>query len=538
MVKVLIVDDEIMIRIGLKSAIPWEANGFQVVGEASNGEEAYGIFLEKSPDIILTDIKMPLMDGLQLIEKVKEVDDTVKIIILSCYNEFEFVKRAMRLGADDYLLKAEFNENELLEKTIKLKEELLQNRIEKQIIRDVKSVNTHSNRNKLLKELIWGVKFERGEALEKLKLFDIRIHPDSFALVIIKTDDEDILCSKWADDRDGLFSSAFINIVEEIINDFQSGIVFENQKEYVLILNVPGKSELKAYENISSICDKIKDSVLRYLNVRITMGISSIQHDLCDLKKGYREAESTLQKQFFLGRGRTIFYGRDDLSGSKRNERDAVKLFDEKQLFKAVEAMDGKGLEETLQLFFAGLAGSSNPSIESIENRTMELLYSFKKHISYLGYDIDEVLEAEFNPVHIVKSRNTFDELAEEVKRVMLKAVDLIAKRRSDPISKPVQRAIEYINMHYAENISLMSVASHLGLNMSYVSNLFKAQVGESFTEYLTKVRIKKAKQLILQRKYKIYEIAEMVGCPNEAYFSTLFKKVTGVNPKDYCGKN
>jgi two-component system, response regulator YesN len=535
--KILIVDDEIMIRVGLKSAVPWEENGFQIVGDASNGEEALKIFKDKLPDIVLTDIKMPVMDGLQLIEKIREIDKSVKIIILSCHNEFEFVKKALRLGAEDYLLKAEFNEKELLDKIIKLRNDLLQTQEEKRLIRDVRYLNTNSNRNKLISELFWGVKVDKKDNIERLKVMGVNINFNSYACIVVKVEDKDVVSTKWEDNKDGLFSSALINILEEIMNSYKSGSVFESIDDFIIILNLWDKSELKLHESIIEICEKIKSSVLMYLNIRITLGVSSVHYGVDNMKKAFSEAQSVMDRRFFMGKGSTIFYNSQSNSAHSHKEEPGEVVLRDRQLLNAVESLDKKLVEELLYEYFAQLSNYKGAGIETVYDKVTEFLYLFKKTINHLGYDINELLNEKFNPIQLVQSKYTFDELAEEVRRVVLNTIDAAAKKHSGVVCRPVQRAIEYINEHYNENISLLVVAEYLGLNMSYLSNLFKSEMGENFTDYLTRFRISNAKRLILMKKYKIYEIAQMVGYPNEAYFSTIFKKAMGVNPKDYDGE-
>lgn len=532
--KVLIVDDEIMIRVGLKSAIPWEENGFEVIGEAANGEEALNIFKQKSPDIILTDIKMPVMDGLQLIKEVKRLDKHVKIIILSSYNEFDMVKIALRLGADDYLLKVEFNENDLLERAISLKNELLQVKREKKIVSEVKNLNMHTTRVKLLQDIIWGGVRSKEEIKEKLEICDININLESYIFLSIKIDDIGEVEKNWKNNKDGLFSLSFINIVEENINNFNSGFIFENENEYVAIVNICLKSEVKVYERIVSICDRIKNSIFKYLNVSITIGVSNLHGNVFEMEKAYNEAIEAIKRHFFIGKGKTIFYDKGYTSVDKSYQVSTDRSFAEKEFLRAMESLDKNKIEEQMNLFFIDVSKKSDYSIEKILDNVTEFLYSFKSIVSYLGYDINKVLEQEYNPVAITSSKRTFDELAEEIKKIVFITLDNITKRKCNLVTGHVQRALDFINEHYSENIGLVTVANYLDMNVSYLSNLFNEEVGEHFSDYLTKIRIMNAKKLLIQKRFKIYEVAQMVGYSNEPYFSTVFKKVTGLNAKDY----
>ncbi|CAH1208279.1 Protein-glutamate methylesterase/protein-glutamine glutaminase [Paenibacillus auburnensis] len=527
--KVLIVDDELLMRIGLKSMIDWEKHGFRIVGEAANGREALELAELHQPGLIITDIKMPVMDGLELIREHSRKHEGCRYVILSCLDEFHYAQEAIRLGAEDYLIKSDIKPQELLNVLDKVQKRIAKASKEEDaaVLKEQVKEGIGYLKETLFKELISGFR-EEGEVIEKADALNIALQQGPMVLIKLRIDRFEHIRRKYVEQDAKLLRYSVVNILEEIISRKRKReIIVENSAEYLLVMNMEGEA-LKGTEFAfcNAMFARIQETLKDFLNITVTIGISSVGLGFGTLKKAYREADMALKSLFFDGAERIAYY---DCLPQRYRDIDIFPITPEDERKFRLE-------------------------VESSTEGAIRFMTKLNEKLRQEGYTEQAARKAYLSVLSLISScypslpnlnddgRNMYEQiLLEET----LEGMDRLARRylveceqhNLDLPERPqsyAEQAKTIMLQRYAEDISLQSVADAINVNSSYLSRVFKQETGENFVNFLTKIRIEKAQALLKEKSIRIYEVANRVGYPNTAYFSKLFKKVTGVSPEEY----
>ncbi|GGH11967.1 response regulator [Paenibacillus segetis] len=532
MINVVIADDELLMRIGLKSMINWEEQGFQIIGEAANGREALEIVQEHRVDLIITDIKMPVMDGLELIREASQWMDSCQYVILSCVDEFKYAQEALKLGAADYLIKSDIKQQQLVE---------VLNTVKKKITHS--APKGHSDQTEqykqsvsylketLFKEIFSGFR-EEQEILQQISALNIAIRPDDMLLFKLRVDQFETIRTKYVEKDEKLLRYAVVNILEEMIpKKWAKEIIIENSAEYLLVMNIPGESEgRRPKEELNRLFDKITLAMKDFLNISFSVGVSSIVPSFSYLKTAYKEADLALRNRFFAGSGKVIYYEHATTVVASDSYGFILSREDERALKTALEGDDYSQFRERLEVIRNALNNESisETVIRNVYIRVMELISSrFPGTPPSVagGKTLYEQL----------LGQETFQSIHDFVTGYLEQGIQYGRTLEIAPQSY-ADSAIAIIMRDYAVDISLQSVATQINVNPSYLSRIFKQETGGNFINFLTKVRIDKAKYYLEAKNFKVYEVAEKVGYPNTTYFSKIFKKIVGVTPEEYRG--
>ena len=516
--KALIVDDEAIVRIGLKSIINWAEEGFDCVLEAGNGIEALSLVQNEAPDLIITDIKMPEMNGLELIEALREKQNGASIIVLSSYGDFEFVRQAMKLGATDYILKLQMTEDSL-----------------SQTIRSVMANKRTSNskdiqgfsrtlqylQSKMLRDaLILG-----GEAQQILsdmaEALELCIDPQNCILAVLRYEAVD--ASPTDAEHKRIFKSALTNTIQEICKakyPFHSVDVDERKLCLLLSGNHERNMSTDAFKPYASL---IVEMLLNYMNLSSTICLCHVGPD--GLHRAYVQNEAA--------------YGLHDLCIPKENVYDLSILNRFPQVLHNADAFRCC-LQTVTSLFHEAIAAQD---IDQFKTRIQrEIADAFQRSktagilllIALQSCASSTACSAHIRmPVPMPVKKDIDVQTALQVSEGMVQVLSEIM-RQIPHYPHVIKEAIKYIEGHYYESITSKDVAQHVGLSSSYFSALFRQAVGSNPSDYIIDFRLRKAKQLLKESNYRIYEIAEMVGYENNYYFNRLFKKVVGCTPKEY----
>ncbi|WP_337102167.1 response regulator [Paenibacillus sp. YIM B09110] len=531
--KVLIVDDEVLARVGIKSFVQWNEAGFEVVGEAENGEKALALIHKLQPDIVITDIHMPVMNGIELIKAAKAENLSVKFVVLSAYNDFEYVKEAMKLGASDYILKLEMESDTLTELLNHLKEKImlenaLQSEKEKFSMRSKENIS--AIKEKLFKEMVFGHKYSNAEFKEQLERLHIELPQHHLGCMILHPDNKGRFDKKDIKDV-YLLDFAIMNIINEILIDYQYGVVFCSQpEEYVIIFSAgEGQGNNQSFK-ISDMDRIIRRFLKEYLNISVSIGISNVYQKYSNLQSTYQEALYAVNQSFNYPPGSTIEYrncipnpGTEDIS---------IKL-DLKELEKQLEATDLTGIETIFLKITNYLHGAAAQiTREYLKATCAALLLIITSYLD--GHSIGKRESWNLDPYKQLEELKTHADYIAWIEH--LKALLLEALEQTEQPKRMIGKAMQFVNQYYMENISLETTAEHIHISANYLSAMFKKEAGINFIDYVTNVRIEAAKKLIKAQKYKIYEVSQLVGYENEHYFSRVFKKVTGMSPIKFRG--
>lgn len=521
--KVLIVDDEILIRVGIKSCIDWEANGFEVAGLAEDGVQAFEMIKDLQPDIVLTDIKMPNMDGLELIEKIKEQYPHIRVMVLSCYNELDFIKKAMKLGADDYILKLSMQPDDLLAALNGIKKTVS----EKQ--RDI-TINRSFMKEELYKRVI-DRSLHGGQLVGELKKLGTDISFASTSLICAGIDDYSNASVRSRLEDKYLLKFSVINIIEEILSNYCKGDIAEIEKGKFLIIFDLRDHKGDYRKSIREFFYSTNNALKNYLNITISFGVSDLWKNKDNFNTRYAQASRALEQRFFSGRESLLFYdGSMDLS----DKPVLLNFVDEKLLVSCLENLDEDRARKVITSFFHEIQSKKEYHPSKVRKAAVEIYHSFLKVAKKFEFEEEfEVIETEDcdNPIDMLMKAETISDISGWFSSLVGKFVGCLSNKRLSAEHPEIIKLKRYMADHVYEDITLDKAAKITNMNRSYLSSLFKKETGESFTDYFNRLKMEEAKELIQRYGLRTGEVAYRLGFNNESYFSKLFKKYVGVNP-------
>lgn len=532
MYKLLIIDDDDMIRNGIKNAIEWSDHQIEEVLTAENGEKGEEIFCDFLPDIVLTDIKMPGIDGLELTGKMKNIKDDTKILILTGYDDFSYAQAALKLGAFDYLLKTA-DMDELLgviDKAVsaidrELKEKETYTRIKEQL-----KMSLPLLRYKYLNELINGYA-DMEQLVNKFELVDIKFDGACYIVAVSEIDDFAKDGGSITEEGRLMLKFQVINIMEDLLA--QKGLCFETKHdEIVCIYNYDENLDLSGGRDLfMQKCEEITGAILRNLDLNLSMGISNKAYNLASLRLCYDEAKKALEHKLFMGKG-SIIHIRDIASYTCADFQLDSDMKD--RLASALRTGDKTTLLKVADGAFEYMNLQKNIGMANFYRICIELLSVASRVLSEFNISMEEVYEREFPYFEEIRKYKNAEDARLWVLSSLEKAVGYILNVKILKAKKIIATAKNYIDEHHCEELSLNKIAEFVHLSPNYFSSLFSNEFGQSFLEYVTSLRIEKAKQLLGEKDAKACEVGERVGYDNPYYFSRIFKKHTGMSPIEY----
>lgn len=517
--RVLLVDDEEDIREGISRKMDWLGLGFSLVGEAANGQDALELAESLRPDVILTDIKIPFMDGLKLCRILTDRLPAARFVVFSGFDAFEYAKQVIQMNVVEYILKP-INADELSAVLRRLKDQLDRERAER---RNVELLRGRYMENlPILRELFYANlldgRIEPGTERERAAHLDIDLQGEEWAVG---------LAYIGSDRRDALSTLSIQNLLEETLTADRCKLSLYNDWVAVIV----SLTESFTIYDLIRVLDRVCTLAASYLGLTLTVGVGAPCKELSGMARSAAEARTALEYRSMVGRGQVIYIG--DLepdSGQALTFEEA----DERTLTAAVRL----GSEQEVRDAAAALAGKireANPSAGQYNLFLMELVTHLIKMIRRSGVGMEEVFGAGFS-IPIQKSElPRLAELEDWCAERYLRLRTLIRRRQTDSAGQTVETAKEYIRQHYAESdLSVEKLCAYLHLSSTYFSTLFKRETGTSFTAYVTTVRMEAAAEAIRGTEEKTYLIAQRCGYEDPNYFSYVFKRHFGVTPTKY----
>lgn len=532
MYKVLVVDDEILARVGIKSIIPWNELGFEYVGECENGQKALEISREVKPDIIITDIKMPVMNGIELIRAVKSEKIGSKFIVLSSYDDFEYVKEAMQLGAEDYVLKLQMEPESLLKVLTDVCRKVDQERMvsqrgefgQMQLKRDIPAL-----REMLMKELMLGTERDEETIAECIRESGLLLKPQNIICLAIKVENFQMDSS---DGNINLLIQSITNIAEEMIQNYGYGYVSRNSMDtFILVCSLNDRENGgSAEKTVERLTRDIRDFLRDTMNLTVFMGVSNVYQSYRDIKHAYREVVKTAGKDIVYSSDGVIHYN------SIKNLPDkgsGIPLeINLNELDNSLRAFDTQRIEASFNIIKSAISEMGYASKRYLDGVCHIMIFIINMFIQENHISPNDIWGKDQNPYRQIELLGTLEDFTDWILNVQGSICRVISQDKDQKTI--ILKAKQFINNHYKENISLEIVAEYLHISPNYFSKLFSEEAEEGFVDYVTRVRIDSAKELLKTTQYKVYEVAEMVGYDNTHYFSRLFKKATGISPIDY----
>lgn len=538
MYKVMLVDDEEIVIEGLKKKIDWEGLQLEVAGIAQDGLEALKIIEETAPDILITDVIMPVMDGLKLIETIKAMGKNIKTIILSGHDEFSYAQKALKLGAAEYQLKPISVEEleELLEKIIinlneERQEEQLKNKLKKENIQNFEMVKRH-----IFTNLLEG----RADHTEKLKSIISDINKDylsnKIVVSVIELDDYSQLFDGKSSKERELTIFSMLNITGEIVesNNMGFSVILDEKRLAIITFYDSGWSGSRISNSYMWLFTLIKDNIIKYQSYSVTVGVGQVAENVFEVRESYLSACEAVKYKLLYGKGRILKYENLPKSGVQLQ-----KLFTdhEKNLLELINSPDKQGLFEYIDQLHRKITEKPGYYYEDVINACYKLVLIAKSLLDQHS-NSDETSETEIALLEQIKKFESLDFLMSWIKEYFSNVFDVLNSKNKRQFNSIINYVIENIEKNYMNEVELNSMAQKLFLSANYLSTLFKKETGISFKNYLTNYRLDKAKKLLLDPQYKIYQVASLVGYENEEYLCRLFKSNFGITCKEYRDRN
>lgn len=529
MINLLIADDEIEILEGIRSVIDWEAHDIRICGEASDGESALELIYKLSPEVILMDIRMPKLTGLQVLEEIHRNNLNTKCIILSGYDDFYYAQEAINLKAADYLLKP-CQPDDILESVLRAKKAIEAETLKDTLFDKYKNYfyeNVSVLREKLLRELIYNTHSNYTTLQDKMDLYKINLSKSNLLVTIVHID---ILheSNKQFNQIDlEALKIAIKEVIDNIIPKEFGKEIFQNNEDIVTILS--HEEPINWYSFSSNIFRDIKNKIKNDFQILTTIGIGGIVEDISEIYKSYNEAVSAIDAKFFMGEDNVIFF--DEISLKNLNSMH-YPVNEDIKIINCLSTGNIDNLKSSVENYFNTLCNESLVSKEYIKYSCFALLGSILKFCLEKTANINKIFENNDNWFNEINNCKTIFELKETILKIAYYIFKVMSENNNT--NYLIKVAVEYIKEHFREDISLETIAKNIFITPGYLSLLFKQETGVNFLEYLHKYRIQKAKEYFRNKLLKNYEVSQMVGYTNEKYFSQMFKRYTGLTPTQY----
>ncbi|NIK70744.1 response regulator [Paenibacillus sp. BK720] len=529
MYTIVLVDDEAVVREGIRERIPWEELGFRCVADCENGVHALEEIERLQPHIVLTDINMPFMDGLALSREVMERYPETKVVILTGYDDFEYAQQALKLKVKDFILKpvtaAEFSA--MLHK---LRLELDEEKREREDLARLQS-QLHESMP-LLKERFLErmstMALSEKEIAARLRYFRIRLTGPCYLGLAIDTDRLEE--QGGADTDRELLRFAVYNIAQEIISGEPEAVVFRSREERVMAI-LGGEREELLQEKAQELAERIRQSAVQFLKLTVSIGIGTTVHSYTRIRETCKAAAAALDYRLVLGDNSVISI----LDMEKRRSSPAGHPAEfDRELIAGIKTGTADEVERAIE----ALIRYNKAELTSIDHcylRIQRTILAVMQALGDIGCKESEAFGEGINPMTEIYRLRTMEEIGEWLKTACRQAVYSVTATRRDQCRSQIEEAIAYLESNYEdENLSVKGVCKQVHMSVSYFSAAFKAHTGRTFVEYVTAVRMDKAKELLKFTGLRTYEIAARTGYSDAQYFSVLFKKHTGESPTDY----
>lgn len=529
MFKLFIVDDEVDLIEGIKTLIPWSDYDIEICGDANNGLAAFELIKKLKPDILISDIRMPKMDGLELLRNLKLKNINLKSIILSGYSDFDYAKKAMNLNSIEYILKP-CRPEEILEVVLKAKKLLEDERKNASILEDYKISYNKSfsqNRNKFLKQLAIGKNINLIEIDLKVYSCDIKTSiGKSFLAITFSIDNKNKILEY---ENIIAINCDLVNYTSNLLTSEVVGY-FENDNDTTFILYID-KTDYNSKRFLQNIT-KIKDDIKTLFHSTLTVGIGSIVKDIKDINSSYRDASEALEAKFFLGNDRVInssnIHAYEDMTG-------VYPTNEEIDILNCLETGNEILMHNGLENFYNKLCHDKLPSKGFLQKISISFCSRLYKFCVDKNINTSQIFDSNLKTFDKIEECETMKDLFEYVSLILNNILEKMCE--ADKKNIFTKMAVGYIMKNYYKDISLEVVSKELFITPGYLSLIFKQDMGINFISFIAGYRIEKAKELLKNSSLKNYEVSNSIGFKDEKYFSQIFKKYVGLTPSQYRQK-
>jgi two-component system response regulator YesN len=545
MYKLILVDDEEEVRKGILEKIEWEKYGFEIAGEAENGIDALEMAERVMADLVITDIKMPFMDGLTLSEKISQRLPTSRIIILTGFDEFEYAQRAVKLDVVEYVLKP-ISSDELTEILQRVKAKLDYEIAQR---KDIEALKEHYKkslpilREKFLNSLIKS-RLKRNEIIEKAPAFGLKLNGKGFIVAVFNSDYKDsgaLIEKKENNSIEGselcnyenreLVNIAVLNTAEEIINKYNSGIIFQDPNYNVIIFNLEDDSKALIMKKVIAILKEIHQSIEKYFNISLIIGVGTCCSDAGDIPWSYENAVAALDYRIILTNNDIICIEDMEPESTKNIFFDEMK---ERSLISSIKVGTSEEIKDAVESLFKDIIDGGT-SFKDYQIYLLEMLTAVLKAAVDMGVDMDGIFGTNYNLFVEIYKFKSLEEVKDWLTGICRKIRSYASMERQDTIKHIVKKALKYVEESYDDSeLTIDKMCTFLHISPTYFSTIFKRETRATFVNYLTHVRMEAARELLRTTDIKTFEVARRVGYSEPNYFSYCFKKNFSISPSEY----
>lgn len=520
---VLIVDDEFRIGMLIKKLIHWSELNMECMEVLDDGEKAVQMVHEKNPDIVITDIRMPRVSGLDLIRIISEENKTnTHFIVISGYKEFEYAHQALAYGVENYILKP-VNEEELNDSLKKIAQKInAQNDFE---LKKKEFQETIVKSNKIIRQNFLKNIIDQKEN-SAMQSTSVKMIGKIYRGIDIKLDHVDI--TEIDMHQDSRTADHIITLVDSVMkNNVQEFLICEKEYMHIYCLfNYDAEQSRKIKELINRILITVKDYLMGFDQYEVTIGIGSEQESFDKIRFSILEAYRAVCNRMHCGIGRLIYL--EEIPSD--TDLGIWKRFEDKKeyLYSSIGDYSGQNLKKQVLEIYGNTLQKNVDTTEyyGIAEKLVDLFFSY----------LNQEEQAEGKNMLLYKCQNCykFNQLIEILSDTMKDYLDVLQESEKNKSLRPIRQAKEYVEKHFRDKILLEDIAAIVDLNPVYFSTLFKKETNMNFSTYLINVRMEQAKKLLVSSNDTIAAIGDAVGYGDQKYFSQLFKKVVGVKPAIY----
>ena len=541
MLKIFLAEDEVIVRETIKRMIPWEELGFELVGEAADGEMALPLLIRQKPDLLITDIKMPFMDGLTLAKLAKKELPELKIVILSGYDDFNYAKQAISIGVEDYLLKP-ITKNALIERLSEIRSRYEPEKTQKEYYekfqREMQAYEKNSSRD-FFEALVCG-SMDMMEVYKKAEKLGLDIVAEAYNILIFTMNSEE----DFSGQKEGYseWEAESLEMLEEFFSGHPSAMLFRsNIFSYGVLL----KGQKESIKEITKECvGKIQGILKRKESKREWfLAVGQPVERLSQIKKSYHTASRAFSQRYLYGEN-ILYYDEMEMMEHRSGQADTndnayLKKVDVNALNPAIlQKFLSNGIQEETENFVKDyFYAIGQEPMESLVFRNYVILnvrFSVITFLKGLGCDT-EGMESENTEEILVESGKNIENAIAYAEKMISRAITIRDQNSGNKNRSILKTAVDFIDEHYMdEDISLNTAANVANVSSNHFSALFSQNMGQTFIEYLTSLRMNKAKELLRCTGMRSSEIAGEIGYKDAHYFSYLFKKTQGMTPSDY----
>lgn len=539
MLKIFLAEDEVIVRETIKRMIPWEDLGFELVGEAADGEMALPLLLRQKPDLLITDIKMPFMDGLTLAKVAKKEIPGLKVVILSGYDDFNYAKQAINIGVEDYLLKP-ITKNALIERLIEIRSRYEHEKTQKEYYekfhREMQAYEKNSSRD-FFEALVSG-SMDMMEIYRRSEKLGLDIVAEAYNVLIFTMNCEE----DFSGQREGYseWEAESLELLEEFFSENTSAMLFRcNIFSYSVLIK--GQKET-IEENTRSCVSEIQRILDRKEQKRQWfVAAGEPVERLSQIQKSYYSASRAFSQRYLYDEN--ILYYDEMASMEKKNVTEDDSTYLQKVDVNALNPvilqkfLSNGLLEETENFVKDYFYAIGQEPLESLVFRnyvTLNVRFSVMSFLKEIGCDT-RTLEQEDTEDVLSESSKSLENAIAYAEKIISQAIALRDQNSGNKNRSILKTAVDFIDSHYMEeDMSLNKAANAANVSANHFSALFSQNMGQTFIEYLTNLRMNKAKEYLRCTSMRSSEIAGEIGYKDAHYFSYLFKKTQGMTPSDY----